>query len=78
MSEFGPIYDGLEEALSKVWLLKDSCECIHQNEQSPGEVWFDGVRIILGEVITCLNEGIDYMEGLIRRERERNGMAKGQ
>ena len=61
MSKYGPIYDGLEEAVSKVRLLEDSCKAIYENApEKPGELWFDGAAKVLEEVADKINDALEH------------------
>jgi hypothetical protein len=64
MSNHGAVYDGVEQIVAKLYVLRDSCTgTIHADESNPNLIWFQGAEAILKEAVDGLQEALQAMEG---------------
>jgi hypothetical protein len=53
------VYNSVEEVVSKLYVLKDSCKSMYHSEKSDYEsVWFQGASAILKEGVEKLQEAL--------------------
>jgi hypothetical protein len=63
MRESSSVYDGLENSLGKLHVLRDSCTGIMSVDKSdPNLVWFRGAASIIQEAIEDIQKALEAME----------------
>lgn len=64
MSKHAEVYDGVENIVAKLSVLKDSCIGIFNSEKyNPGSIWFQGAGAILEEAVGELKKVLKAIEG---------------
>ena len=63
MSGQGEVYDGVENMVAKLCVLRDSCTGIISKEESnPNLIWFQGAEAILQEAVDDLQKALRGLE----------------
>ena len=59
----GKVYNNVEDIVSKLYVLRDSCKGLYHSEQAdPDSIWFQGAGSILQEAIDQLQEALRVIE----------------
>ena len=63
MAGNGGVYDNVENILSKLHVLRDSCTgVIHKEESNPNLIWFQGAEAMLKEAVAELQKALRALE----------------
>jgi hypothetical protein len=75
MRPLGSSYDALEEAVNKLYLLRDSCDAIYLAKSTadralPSEIWFSGARMVCEEVLDITQNAMEAIAEHLRQQEK--------
>ena len=63
MSQYGKVYDGIENIVAKLFVLRDSCRGIlHTEKSDSNQIWFQGAEAMLKEAVDELQSVLHSIE----------------